>query len=101
MLIGRQAERAFVDLRNFTKASLVIPTRFILYTSVFNEKCTMVPAVLACGPAVVVYVPIEGVWSSRGKWITKAFLDIRFESVQTHPVDGVLHTSILTAVKRK
>jgi hypothetical protein len=97
MLIRSQPERPLVDFCDLFHARLEVFAWFILDTSVLNEECKMVFAVLACYPTKIINIAIKSVGTGRLKGVAKQFLYFGFEDVEAHSVYGVLQTCILSA----
>ena len=95
MLVRRHAERALVDLGDFTKTSLEFPSGFVLHASVLDEDRDVVPAVFTNGPPKMIYVAFKGIRASWGELVAKAVFYVSLEVVEAHAIDRILQTSVL------
>jgi hypothetical protein len=99
VLIRGQAKLALMYLRNLLQGGLEFTAGLILNAAIFDEASEMVFAILAGLPTKVVNVTIERIRPGRLKLETKEFLHLFFERLETHPIDCILQTSILSAAR--
>jgi len=97
MLIRRQAEFALVNLGDLPQPSLEIAARLVLYTPVLDEASKVMLAIRAGLPAKVVNVTVEGIRTGRLETESEKFLHLRFEGIESHAVDCIFQTSVLSA----
>lgn len=96
MLVRRQPEGAPVDLGDLAQPSLEVASGLILHAPVLDKAREMVQTVVALDPAKVVDVAVEGEGARWWKRVAQELLDFAFEDVQTHAVDCVFQTCILS-----
>lgn len=95
MLVRCRPERALVPPGNFQQTGLEALSGLILDSSVLNEACEVVLAVLAGVPAKVVDVAVEGEWSGWLQLPAQEALDFALERLETHAVNSIFQASVL------
>ncbi|KAI3482262.1 hypothetical protein L1887_55095 [Cichorium endivia] len=97
VLVGRQPERALVDLAQLAQTRAERRTRLVLDTSVLEPQRAVVVALVVLRPAVQIRVGLKLVRARLGELVAQTTLHLGLEVVGAAPVlvDRVLETRLL------